>query len=39
MQIMEGKLNVVSALMRRLVKVMGNIALIKDLPRYFELES
>lgn len=39
MQIMEGKLNVVSALMRRLVKVKGNIALIKDLPRYFELES
>lgn len=39
MQIMEGRLNVVSALMRRLVKVKGNIALIKDLPRYFEFEG
>lgn len=39
MQMMEGKLNVVSALMRRLVKVKGNIALVKDLPRYFELDG
>lgn len=36
MQMISGKLNPISALMRGKVRVKGNIALLKDLPRYFK---
>ena len=37
MQMVEGRLNPISALMRGKVRVKGNIALIKDLSKYFEV--
>lgn len=36
---MEGRLNVISALMRGKVRVKGSVAMIKDLPRYFDLKG
>ena len=37
MQMVEGRLNPISALMRGKVRVKGNIALIKDLSKYFDI--
>lgn len=39
MRIMQGRLNIMAALMRRMVKVSGNAALLKELPRCFDFDA
>lgn len=38
-RMLEGRLNVLSAFMRHMVRVKGDMALIKALPRYFDMKK